>query len=53
MENETHRVESRVDALPRLEAVGFGGNATPWGISTRIALVGLLPYQRLRPASFV
>jgi hypothetical protein len=46
--NETHRVESRVDALPRLEAVGFGGNATPWGISTRIALVGLTVGSRTR-----
>jgi hypothetical protein len=46
--NETHRVESRVDALPRLEAVGFGGNATPWGISARIALVGLTVRSRTR-----
>jgi hypothetical protein len=46
--NETHRVESRVDALPRLEAVGFGGNATPRGISTRIALVGLTVRSRTR-----
>jgi hypothetical protein len=46
--NETHRVESRVDALPRLEAVGFGGNATPCGISTRIALVGLTVRSRTR-----
>ena len=28
--------------------MGFGGNATPWGISTRIALVGLTVRSRTR-----
>jgi hypothetical protein len=37
-----------LDALPRLEAVGFGGNATPSGINMRIALVGLTVRSRTR-----
>jgi len=37
-----------VDALPRLDAVEFGGNAMPSGINRRIALMGLTVRSRTR-----